>query len=99
MKPTYRIIEGKTRQVVVEDTLRALRLISGRTQGTAKKPANLAASNMPDGRTLIQTVAEDGYVQYTDGYYLIKVDDHCLIADFAAKAMTGQPAEEQPARG
>lgn len=54
--------------------LKAMSDICGYTNGTLRNPYELASSSMRDGRTLIQTIHEDGYVMYNDGWYIVEAE-------------------------
>lgn len=61
-------------------------------QGTISDPYELASSSMKDGRTLIQTIYEDGYVMYNDGWFIVECDeDGCLYVDVTGLAMKECP--------
>lgn len=56
--------------------------------GTIRNPYELASLSMKDGRTLIQTIYEDGYVMYNDGWFIVEVDEDAMIyVDFTGLAM------------
>ena len=64
-------------------------------QGTISDPYELASSSMKDGRTLIQTIYEDGYVMYNDGWFIVECDeDGCLYVDVTGLAMKECPEYE-----
>ena len=93
MKATHKIVEGKTNRQLANEALKAMSLICDYNNGTINDPCELASSIMEDGRTLIQTVYEDGYVRYNDGWYIVEVDDYTIYVDvtgFALKVM-GNP--------
>lgn len=61
-------------------------------QGSITDPYELASSTMKDGRTLIQTIYEDGYVMYNDGWFIVECDeDGTLYVD-----VTGTATRECP---
>ena len=61
-------------------------------QGTVNQPYNLASSVMKDGRTLIQTIYEDGYVSYNDGYFVVECDETgTLYVDVTGSAISDCP--------
>ena len=91
MKATYKIVEGKTNKQLAKDALKAMSLICDYNNGTIDNPIELASSLLDDGRTLIQTIFEDGYVRYNDGWYIVEVDGYIIyvdVTDFALKTMS-----------
>jgi hypothetical protein len=84
---THKTVEGKTNRQLANEALKAMSLIETFEQGTILNPVNLASSRMPDGRTLIQTIYEDGYVMYTDGWFIVEVDAYSLYVDVTGFAM------------
>ena len=96
MKATHKIVEGKTNRQIANEALKAMSLICAYSNGKISEPLELASSKMEDGRTLIQTIFEDGYVRYNDGWYIVEVDDYAIYIDvtgFALKEM-GNPDYE-----
>lgn len=75
-----------TRRKVANRVLKAMNDITGIDNGTIRNPYELASSVMPDGRTLIQTIYEDGYVMYNDGWYIVELDDEMLYVDLTSMA-------------
>ena len=61
--------------------------LQGYDNGTIRAPYDLASSVMKDGRTLIQTIYEDGQVMYNDGYHVVEVDEFCMYIDYTARAV------------
>lgn len=51
------------------------------------KPHELASSVMADGRTLIQTIWEDGACRYSDGWHIVEVDGYTVYCDLSAFAL------------
>lgn len=50
---------------------------------------------MKDGRTLIQTIYEDGYVMYNDGWFIVECDENdCLYVDVTGLAVKECPEYE-----
>ena len=93
MKATYKIVEGKTARQLANEALKAMSLICGYDNGTINNPYELASSILDDGRTLIRTIFEDGFIRYNDGWYIVEVDDYSIYVDvtgFALKEM-GNP--------
>lgn len=70
---------------------RALKAMSdlqyGIDQGTIRDPYELASSVMPDGRSLIQTIYEDGEVRFSDGWYIVEVDAYIMYVDLTGFAV------------
>lgn len=67
--------------------LRLMKDFNDCSQGTITNPFDLASSTMEDGRTLIQTIKEDGYVRYNDGWNIVEVDDTTCYLDFTGHAL------------
>jgi hypothetical protein len=87
MKAAHKITEGKTNRQIANMAMRAMSNLQDYSNGTIKNPNDLASSIMPDGRTLIQTIYEDGFVRYNDGWHIVEVDDYCLYVDFTGLAV------------
>lgn len=88
-----------TRRKLANRALKAMRDICGYDNGTIRKPYELASSIMKDGRTLIQTIYEDGFVMYNDGWYVVEVEEDGMIyVDFTGIAMR-EMAEELSEKG
>lgn len=66
-----------TNRKLANRALKAMNDILGYDCGTIRNPYELASSILKDGRTLIQTIYEDGDVYYEDGYYIVEVDREC----------------------
>lgn len=87
MKSTHIYTEKfDTRRKLANRALKAMNNISDCDNGTIRNPYELASSVLKDGRTLIQTIYEDGYVMYNDGWYIVEVDEFCMYVDFTAFA-------------
>lgn len=86
-KATHKEIEGKTREQVTGIALRAMERLTGLDNGTRTNPHELASSVMPDGRTLIQTIWEDGACRYSDGWHIVEVDGYTIYCDLSAFAL------------
>lgn len=93
---THRYIDNvKSRRQLAKICLVAMARINQCEQGTITDPYNLASSSMKDGRTLIQTIYEDGYVMYNDGWFIVEVDeDETLYVDVTGLAMKECPEYE-----
>lgn len=93
---THRYIDNvKSRRQLAKICLVAMARINQCEQGTITDPYNLASSSMKDGRTLIQTIYEDGYVMYNDGWFIVEVDeDGTLYVDVTGRAMNDCPEYE-----
>lgn len=78
-----------TRRKLANRALKAMSDIQGGyDQGTIRNPYELASNTMKDGRTLIQTIYEDGYVMYNDGFNIVEVDENgFMYVDVTGLAM------------
>jgi len=73
---TYRWVNKvNNKKYLAKLALIAMARINQCEQGTVNQPYNLASSVMKDGRTLIQTIYEDGYVSYNDGHFIVECDE------------------------
>lgn len=62
---THRYVDNiKDRRQLAKVCLVAMARINQAEQGTITEPYELASSTMKDGRTLIQTIYEDGYIKH-----------------------------------
>ena len=86
---THRFVDNiQNRRTLAEVCLKAMARINQCEQGTIKNPCDLASSTMKDGRTLIQTIYEDGYVMFNDGWFVVEVDESgCLYVDVTGLAL------------
>lgn len=83
-----------TRRKLANRVLKAMSDICGCDNGTIRNPYELASSYMRDGRTLIQTIYEDGYVMYNDGWFVVEVDEDAMVyVDFTVTAMREMEGE------
>lgn len=81
-----------SRRELAKVCLIAMARINQSEQGTITDQYNLASSTMKDGRTLIQTIYEDGYVMYNDGWFIVECDeDGCLYVDVTGLAIKENP--------
>lgn len=88
MKGTHIYTENyTTNRQLANRALKAMSDLQGFSNGTIRKPNDLASSILEDGRTLIQTIYEDGYVQFNDGFNIVEVDDYVMYVDFTAFAV------------
>ena len=88
MKATYIYNQGfNTPRKLANRVLKALTDIQELDNGTIRNPFELASSVMPDGRTLIQTIYEDGEIKYNDGWYVVEVNDFHIYVDFTGIAI------------
>lgn len=78
-----------TNKKLANRALKAMSQICDCDNGTIRNPHELASSVMPDGRTLIQTIYEDGEVRYNDGWYIVEIDDFQMYV-----ALTGSAEKE-----
>lgn len=93
---THRWVDNiKSRRQLAKVALVAMARIQQAEQGTITCPYELASSSMKDGRTLIQTIYEDGYVMYNDGWFIVECEeDGCLYVDVTSFAMRENPDYE-----
>ena len=93
---THRWVDNiKSRRQLAKVDLVAMARIQQAEQGTITCPYELASSSMKDGRTLIQTIYEDGYVMYNDGWFIVECEeDGCLYVDVTGFAMRENPDYE-----
>ena len=90
MKATFIYTEKfDTNRKLANRALKAMSQICDADNGTIHNPYELASSVMKDGRTLIQTIYEDGKVMYNDGWYIVEVDDFQMYV-----ALTGNKKKE-----
>ena len=90
---THRYVDNiKDRRQLAKVALVAMARINQAEQGTITCPYELASSSMKDGRTLIQTIYEDGYVMYNDGWFIVECDESgCLYVDVTGTAVRECP--------
>lgn len=93
---THRWVDNiKSRRQLAKVALVAMARIQQAEQGAITCPYELASSSMKDGRTLIQTIYEDGYVMYNDGWFIVECEeDGCLYVDVTGFAMRENPDYE-----
>lgn len=93
---THRNVDNiKSRRQLAKICLVAMAHICQASCGTITNPYELASSSMKDGRTLIQTIYEDGYVMYNDGWFIVECDeDGCLYVDVTGAAVRECPDYE-----
>lgn len=72
---TYKSVKYSSMRDLAKKCLVAMARINQAEQGSISNPMELASSTMKDGRTLIQTIYEDGYVMYNDGWFIVEVDN------------------------
>lgn len=72
---THKSVKYSSMRDLAKKCLVAMARINQSEQGTIFNPYDLSSSSMPDGRTLIQTIYEDGYVMYNDGWFIVEVDN------------------------
>lgn len=99
-KTTYISAEKfNTRRKLANRVLKAMSDICDYDNGTIRNPYELASASMRDGRTLIQTIYEDGYVMYNDGWFIVEVDEDAMIyvdfTGFAMREMEGELEESK----
>lgn len=89
IKSTYISTENfSTMRKLTNRVIKAMNDITESDNGTIRNPYDLASVVMEDGRTLIQTIYEDGYVMYNDGWYVVELDDNILYVDLTCKAVS-----------
>ena len=90
---THRCVDNiKSRRQLAKVALVAMARINQAEQGTITCPCELASSSMKDRRTLIQTIYEDGYVMYNDGWFIVECEeDGCLYVDVTGGAVRECP--------
>lgn len=93
---THRYVDNiKDRRQLAKVCLVAMARINQAEQGTITEPYELASSTMKDGRTLIQTIYENGYVMYNDGWFIVECDeDGTLYVDVTGAATRECPEYE-----
>lgn len=96
MKATHIITEGLTNRQLANAAMKAMRLIEDCEQGTIRNPCNLASTILADKRTIIQTIYEDGYIRYNDGWHIVEVDGYNIYVDITSYALNelGNPTYE-----
>lgn len=88
MKATHIYTEKfDTNRKLANRALKAMSDLQGYDNGTIRNPFELASYEMKDGRSLIQTIYEDGYVRFNDGFNIVEVDDYTMYVDFTASAI------------
>lgn len=85
----------KTNRSLAKRTLKAIEDIQGYEAGTLENPVNLASSRMQDGRTLIQTILEDGEVEYNDSFFVVEANHVSLYVDVTGLAIRECPDYER----
>lgn len=93
---THRCVDNiKSRRQLAKVALVAMARINQAEQGTITCPCELASSSMKDRRTLIQTIYEDGYVMYNDGWFIVECEeDGYLYVDVTGAAVRECPDYE-----
>ena len=94
MRATFRTIEGLTSRQVVNQSLKAMNEITEADNGTLCNPHELASSVLRDGRTLIETIHQDGCVNYNDGWYIVEVNENHLYVDLTSYAIKEEFGED-----
>ena len=86
---TFRWVDNiKTRRELAKVALVAMARICQAPCGTITDPCELASSYLPDNRTLIQAIYEDGFVQYNDGWFIVECEeDGVLYVDVTGAAI------------
>lgn len=87
MKATHIIVDNlETNRKLANRVLRAFCDITECDNGSIRKPYDLASVSMQDGRTLIQTIYEDGEITYNDGWYVVELSEGILYVDLTVLA-------------
>ena len=87
MKATHTTHNAKDNCALANMVLRAISRLIDYPCGTIANPTEYASLIMRDGRTLIQTVAEDGFLRFNDGYVIIEADDYVIYVDYTTRAI------------
>lgn len=81
MKATHKIVEGKTNRQLANEALKAMSLICEADCGTIRNHYEIASYVMPDGRTILETIYQDGFIRFNNGWFIVEVDDYSLYVD------------------
>lgn len=84
---THIIHECKTNRQLANRVLKALKDLTGIDNGTIRHPYEDASTEMPDGRTLIETIYEDGEIRYNDGALIVEADYYTIYVDYTSRAI------------
>lgn len=76
-----------TKRKLANRVLKALNDLTDCDNGTIRNPYESASIEMKDGRTLIETIYEDGELYYNDGCLIVEADSYCMYVDYTSKAM------------
>ena len=87
MKATHIVHECTTNRKLANRVLKALNDLTECDNGTIRHPYEIASVRMPDGRTLIETLYEDGEIQYNDGYVIVEADEYTIYVDYTTRAV------------
>lgn len=98
MKSTHIYTEGKTNRQIAQMCMVAFKNIGDAPQGTISNPFELASTKMLDGRTLIQTILDDGGINYNDGWFIVDVDGFCMYVDVTQTALNEMGVADYPIR-
>lgn len=90
---THRYVDNiKSRRELAKTALIAMARICQAPCGSISEPYELASCVMKDGRTLIQTIYEDGNVMYNDGWFIVECEeDGTLYVDITGAALKECP--------
>ena len=72
-----------THSFFLQQVLKALEEIQELPQGTTESPLNLAATVLPDGRTLIQTIDQDEAISFDNGIYTVVIDPYWIYVNLS----------------
>lgn len=87
MKATHITHECKTNRQLANRVLKALNDLTECDNGTIRRPLEAASTYLNDGRTLIETLYEDGEIQYNDGYLVVEADNYTIYVDCSSRAI------------
>lgn len=97
MKATHISVDNlNTNRKLANRVLKALNDITDYDNGTIKNPYELASAVMEDGRTLIQTIYEDGEICYNNGWYVVELSGGILYVDITGKAVSDMGITNYP---
>ena len=96
MKATHKLTEGKTNRQLANMALKAMSLLIDYSCGTVKNPCELPSIQLNDGRSIIETIYQDGFIRYNDGWYIVEVDEYSMYIDYTGYALNemGNPEYE-----
>lgn len=87
MRATHITQELNTNRKLANRVIKALNDLTDCDNGTIRHPYELASVRMSDDRTLIETLYEDGKIQYNDGYMIVEADEYTIYVDYTTRAV------------